>query len=324
MEKIIIKKIWINNTQPIILINDYKVAKEDNSIIISKFSNEEWKAYIFGEYNNNKFDYRKQLIVEGIISNNKIGSPIQIRISKNTPIGEGILKEKHNGKYTITNLQLYKNNKPLKDIKEFFVPIDNSIIKDKEIFINGLYKINYDFINYYLNYHFFKLGKEYTKKGSNKIYYNVPEAKFSAFCSYLAIKDTFISKGYNISQLDCFIIGERLEYDALLLKKDISPNKRIYSKNEILATIEIKTSGYFNNSIKKVKKDFTDYMNSQKIDNIPHIYISVHETSIYYNRIHSKFNSTSFIPMFCKIKETNDYITIPYEYDIEKLLIKKH
>ena len=328
METIIIRKIWFINKKPISLINDYKDAKEDDCISINKFSKEEWKSYIFGEYNNGKFDYRKKLVVEGDISSKKIGESIKIKISKKCSIGEGTLSSISDGKYIIRNLHIYKDKKPLDDIKDYFVPFENFNIskKDKERFINGLFKINYDFIKYYLDYHFFKVGREYKSKFSNRIIYYTPESKFSALCSYLAIKDMFLLKGYKISTLDCFVSGEKLEYDALVLKKDTPLNKRIYDKDEVLATIEIKTSGYFNDNIKTIEGNFGRYMDSQKIDEIPHIYIALHELIGYYKNTHSKFNNNGLVPMFCKIKETNDYITIPYEYDIDELLnkIKKH
>ena len=322
MEKILIKKIWFNNKTPISIIDDYKNAKEDNCININKFSKEEWKAYIFCEYKDNKLNYRKKLIIEGEASNVKIGDTIQIRISKNSNIGEGKLYDIRDNKYIIKDLRIYKNNKPLVDLKDYFVPYKNAVIKDKDKFINGLFKINYDSIKYYLDYHFFKLGKEYIRESNGKIFYNVPEAKFSALCSYLAIKDMFLLKGYKLSPLDCFVLGEKLEYDALVLKEGVSINKRIYSKDEILATIEIKTSGYFSNSIEKIKDDFDEYMDFQKIDGIPHIYIAVHESTHYYKNVYKKLNEEGFIPMFCKLKETSDYITIPYEYNFDELLKK--
>ena len=324
MEKLIIKKIWFNQTDKkpdIFMIDDYANAKENDCIRRDKLSEEEWKAYIFGTFNKGSFAMRESITIEP--DNNtkslNINDEVEINLSERNIIGKGTIVEIDKKLITLGDLELYINKDYTNVINELFYDYKG---KDLIKYINGLFKINYDYIKYSLSNHYF--NKDNTKKGKDKNgrlknYYDLPEGKFNAYCSYLAIKDLFKSKGYNVSQLDCFIKGHKLEYDALLLKDTADKNERLFDAEDVLATIEIKTCGFFYNKGENISKKFENYLIEEKIDGIPHLYIAVRENSKIYNETRDVSIKDCAV-LFCNIVGCNDYVTVPMNNDIDELL----
>ena len=334
----------------IIEFHEYKdVEGSIKYVTRDKLSKEEWKAFIFGNYNSlGKFEMRKEIELFGI-SNDKLelGKKIIIKDGDKRELGQGTIKMCQNIKeneyhIVIEELEVFVEGKPYNKIEELFKYIDiefkncpsklfrekveeynknKNNINEKLKFINGLFKISYYSIYYYFKNYY------YNEKGET------PGNKFSAYCSYEAIKKVLTEKGYKVSQLDSFVKGYKLEYDALIIKRNVDSNLRLYNPDDVVATIEIKTSGYFTSNKEdekdRLKEDFSNYMKSQKIPNIPHIYISLHESissnmikNYYYNTYNALLNLNDgvYIPMFCKIKDKNDYINIPIEYDLDELI----
>jgi hypothetical protein len=321
---IIIKKIWFKNQNEKSDLNFNKYDNKNKDYIpTDKLSKEEWKAYIFGYYNNNIYTKRNFIIVKGK-TKVKTGNII-LKLNKNTIIGEGEIEKIEKNIYKITNLNPIIGKKNIEDLFIYYNTTKDLTKKEKNKYLNGLFRIHYKSIEYYIN-NYFNKGK--LKSKNTKTIYDTLENKFSAYCSYQAVKEIFKENKFNISQLDCFIKGHRLEYDALILKDNVNPNNRLYEESDVLATIELKTSGFFSKK-EQIKKDFKKYMEQEHIEGIPHIYITLHEKisdnkeTINFYGITKEFfekNKNEYYGIYCKLKKTNEYITIPKEYDLEKII----
>ena len=349
---------------------ELKVDGNGKPLTRNKLSNAEWKAAIFGKYDKNgKFNYRNQIT---IISNNfdkdiKKDDKVEIRDGKLRILGYGKVDKIEDNKFTLIDLNIYdgKSDNDNFDTKieklfrfldknqinerEKYINSNNKLDKvfndykkskdsDKEKFINTTFKIFYDsLIEYLKNYFCYKkeiyVVEDNKVKCKNKII--EPEGKFSAYCSYIAlrkyIEDNY-KEDFKISPMNVYVKGYKLEYDALLLKNSCEDdNSYVYDIDNVLATIEIKSSGYFGSG--DASNNFEVYMRNQKIDKIPHIYLAFHESSNkkednnsrYYDQTYKtikKLNNEKeqFIPIFCKIRIDSEYIYIPFEYDIDQML----
>jgi hypothetical protein len=196
---------------------------------------------------------------------------------------------------------------------------------EKDIYLNEMYRMSYNAVYYYFKWFFYEEDMSEDRETT----YLIPSNKFSAYCSYLAIKEVLEEKGYIISQLDSFVDKYRWEYDALLLKNKKNVNGRLFDRNDVLATIEIKTSGYYCKSKEKIGEYFEKYVKKEKIKGIPHIYLAINESescnyySITYNvikKLNKEDSSEVYIPLFCKKQINTDYITIPEEYNLDDVL----
>lgn len=189
--------------------------------------------------------------------------------------------------------------------------------KEEELkkYVNGLFKINYLSCYYYFKYFFVE-----DKDG----HIHTLENKFSAYCSYLAIKDVFKSlfkDKYVLSQLDSFVKKNKYEYDALLIKT--KSDERLFDMADVFSTIEIKTSGYFKSkNDESLIDNFEKYNKNQHIEGKQHIYIAVSESVNYYFDTYSvlKVLGDNYVGIFCKFQIDNEKICIPLEYDLEKLM----
>lgn len=303
-------------------IKFYEKSNDDGSkkcLTKNKLSLCEWKSLIFGTYETGKFDYRKQIILEGTTNDElEVGDTIIIKDGPKRKLGIGTIKvkTKNNDRYRITleKLKVFVDNIFQDDIIHLFKPEKKMKNDDIEIYINGLFKITYYSIINYFKYFYCSIDNDF----------ETPENKFSAYCSYEAIK--YVLKDYNISQLDSFIEGYKCEYDALILKKEVDNNKRLYKKEEVLSTIEIKTSGYFcsTKNGENIETQFKKYMDIEMMEGIPHIYLAIHEAMANYKEIYSAIKEINkenlkLIPVFCKIQKKSDYITIPDEFNLQEL-----
>ena len=175
--------------------------------------------------------------------------------------------------------------------------------------------------------------------------------KVSAMCSYLAVKK-YLKKyfddnkddnklEYEVSNPNVFIKNNNREYDALVIKKkennkENNNEKFLFSKEDVVATIEIKTSGYFTSKEKLLTNEgtneFIKYLKDEKIEGIPHIYISLYESfgekssSIHYYEYLlanlSSLEEDEYYGIFCCTKKDQNCFLIPYEYDLKIILNK--
>lgn len=120
----------------------------------------------------------------------------------------------------------------------------------------------------------------------NNGYYEEKKANHSfnkakAILFYEVIRDTlenYLKKeklDYYVSLSNCFIKGNGIEYDMLIVKTD--NQKMFYEEDEVVATVELKGSGFY-----RSVDDFPEYIKGQKVVGIPHIYISLWESSSFY------------------------------------------
>ena len=317
-----------------IKMGEYKDKNgEIHCFVRDKISKAEWKALIFGEYQKEGFRTRKSIIIEGISNDDLLEDDIvYIKDGEKRILGRGIIeKTDYNNdiyKLKLKNLEVHIDNYYYDDIRALFKWADGRIDENqdsKDVYLNGIYKISYYSVYNYFKYFFFQ--ENIDKNGNTN--YCMPSNKLRAYCSYMAVRDVLENNGYNVSQLDCFVEGNRWEYDALILKNNVNRNNRMYKEQDVLATIEIKTSGYFSNSKELISRKFEEYMVQEKIKGIPHIYLAINESEScnYYSRTYdvlknlNKINKNdSYIPIFCKKQVSIDYNVIPEEYDLNKLL----
>ena len=171
-------------------------------------------------------------------------------------------------------------------------------------------------------------------------------AKASAMCSYIAIKrymDKFFQENklnYRVSNPNVFVKNTNFECDALIIdsrKVKDCENKYFFDKDEVVAVIEIKTGGYFTSSESPLGK-FSDYIKERIIEGKKYIYFSISETysvkdesKHYYEHLLSQIaeinnviddrNETVY-GIFCGIIRNSQTMYIPYEYDLDKMLLK--
>ena len=295
-----------------------------------RLSKAEWKALMFGEYQKEGFRTRKSVIIEGISNDDlKENDIVYIKDGIKRILGRGIIEKKdYNNdiyKLKLKKLEVHVDNNYYDDIRRLFKwDGKNDENQDsKDVYLNGIYKISYYSIYNYFKHFFF--NKIIDENGSTQHW--MPSNKLRAYCSYEAVRDVLESNGYNVSQLDCFVEGNRWEYDALILKNNVNRNNRIYKERDVLATIEIKTSGYFSDSKELIISKFENYMLQEKIKGIPHIYLAISESEScnYYSKTYDvlkKLNvkNNAYIPIYCKKQISGDYNVIPEEYDLNKLL----
>ena len=301
MEEIVLKKIKINEI--ILDINNDKIYK----YCLDK---KDWQIYILYNYKDKELIPRNKI---ELIEHNKnileqnIGKEIIIKTRPKTIIGTCIVNEELNLIPTKFYLEgKYYDLKNYDNLFEYYedttnIPINKSQIDFKK-YISGLFKIYYDTI-------------EYLFSMNNTIYI---EKKETAMASYRAIRDNLTK--YNFSEPNVFIKNRPLEYDALILNTKKN-NNYYYKEDEIIATIEIKTSGYRSN-----KNSIDEYVNhiidtniyNERIESIPHIYFAIFEQPNNYKKLLKKFKN--IIMIVCASKVNNNKFLIPKDYDIEKIL----
>ena len=211
-----------------------------------------------------------------------------------------------------------KNKKCLNDYMDSYYKQDKSKIIKKYIY-NGMFELYYKM-----------LLEEAKMNNLNRI-----SGKASAMCSYLATKkvfnDFFNRNGYDleVSNPNVFIKDNNIEYDAVIIKKNKNnTNKYIFDTDEVIAIIELKTSGCFYSKEQLDNNEFINYIKNSNPLNKKFIYLSLYEsfgdkkTSIHYYEyllcnISSIANSYG---IFCATKRNQKTILIPYEYDLDEIL----
>lgn len=296
-------------------INDIVILKDGPKRIIGRAK--------IKSVNNNKLTLKELEVYNGDnIFNSDINSIFRFMTDKELNIFEKVIdniiereknkEDKSNFKMTDKELNIFR--KKIDDIINIYKKNRNNEEELKK-YINGLFKINYLSCYYYFKY-FFVEGKD------GKIH--TLENKFSAYCSYLAIKDVFKSlfkDKYIFSQLDSFVKKNKYEYDTLLIKT--KSDERLFDMADVFSTIEIKTSGYFKTkSDESLIDNFEKYCTNQHIEGKQHIYIAVSESHNYYYDTYSvlKKLGDNYIGIFCKLQMDNEKVCIPLEYDLEKLM----
>ena len=334
-----------NNIVGEILVDEFEIDDlkqkyykyEDKNILRDKLTKPEWKAFIFGEYNKNGFGFRKNFKIIGKVKgefDSLENKELIYKDGRNRKMGIVHVKkvlDNSNNTYTllVDAIGIYLENEIKTNILELFKSFNGKDLSldEKNEYINGLFKINYLAVRELLKYFFFNEKHEVPEgKSSVDEKYEVPEGKFSALCSYNALKMVLEENNIIISQLDSFVKGHKLEYDAIVLNKNVDSNKRIYDINDVVATIEIKTSGLFNDDV----SDITDYLESQKIEGKPHIYLAVHELDSqtgekkYYTNTNKAIKDlgNEYISIFCKVHKDNEYIYIPENFVLKTLLYR--
>lgn len=280
----------------------------DDRIYKYNLDKKDWLVYILFEYNNKlELVFRKSIEIDNqtkLLVKESVGKRIIIKLRCKTIIGEAIVQKNLN----LRPVKFYKKGKfyECKDYKVLFKHYkDNEKYNDlsnEELkkYISGLFKIYYDSIKYLFSM-------------NNTTYIG---KKQTAMASYNAIKNSLFK--YKFSQPNVFIRNKMIEYDALILKGDINDNY-CYDKEEVCATIEIKSSGArtknMNDYIKHISGTSYD---EERISEIPHIYFSIFEQLKSYNEIVRKMKDVIII--VCASKVDNDTFLIPKEYDIDKIL----
>lgn len=211
--------------------------------------------------------------------------------------------------------EFFKKEEQKKEIKELKYKE-----KNKEKYINEIFKLYYDLLkNYILNFP--------TKKSGGH--------KASAMASYLSIKD-FIKKHFEgkcvVSGPNVFIKGNTREFDCLLLKGK-SINEGFYDEKEVYAAIELKVSGFFHDKEKGfIKSFYKDLLKSETeyLNEIPFLYIAFCEgtnnSNSYYEDSYKalkKIKENKNINLFfVTVKKRGSRYTIPYDYDLEAIISK--
>ena len=239
-----------------------------------------------------------------------------------------IIKEKNYESYTS---DIWKDCIGKDNLNKFF----DNYKKDEKIIDNY---INNDLLKIY----YFMLLESSKINNEKRI-----AGKVSAMCSYLAVKK-YLKKyfddnkddnklEYEVSNPNVFIKNNNREYDALVIKKKENNNEKfLFSKEDVVATIEIKTSGYFTSKEKLLTNEgtneFIKYLKDEKIEGIPHIYISLYESfgekssSIHYYEYLlanlSSLEEDEYYGIFCCTKKDQNCFLIPYEYDLNIILDK--
>lgn len=306
-----------------------------------KFDNREWKAYLLFDYDNNIFNFRKELeIIEPIIPNGEIIIKLPVSMDSNCEksrikLCKGIAKNN-----IITNLKLYVNNNKcstnqydlfkILDNDERDIPIRKKFkYKNENIseYVNSLFRIYYNHIKYYIsNFNNAKLDS--LKKGTRN--------KAIAMASYLSIRN-YINYRYKeqcvVSEANVFIKNIFTEYDFLILKKDVKINQGYYEPNDVYAAVEIKTSGFFPSNSQNIVKDFNDLIVGETtyID-VPLIYIAIHEGSSCGNKKEQahyfyeeclnviKKSKKKVYGLFIAIKVGNHQFIVPYDFDFDSVI----
>lgn len=346
--------------------------KNEVEIDVSKFCNktivQDLKLLMFYMYKKNNLVLRDKIIIKN--------KDVNLSDYKDKII---FLKTKINTFYKNKEKKYVENKNDTKELSlGKFVVVDKNTIKPSEN--NILFEIIKEDNSKNYNSDFWKkcIGKDnlkgifekynekkdlkriYLENGLLKIYYDMTleaarinnieriAGKVSAMCSYLAIKKIFNDYfdneqlNYEISNPNVFVRNNNVEYDALVVKKNFNNKEKfLFSEKDVVATIEIKTSGLFITKEElKTKIDdnknetngFIDYLASEKIDGKKHIYISIYESfgsrndSIhYYEYLSANFSvleNEGYYGIFCGIKKDQNYFLIPYEYDLKAILDK--
>ena len=312
-----------------ILIDEILVEGKNIEIekVKSKFDTRELKAIFLLYYDKKRIAFREEISIktnkkQQLIENDEV----VLKISSRTIIGKGKIISIDNdndylkikptrlyigsGEYSDSPLGIARifSNGELKERNLKYDIKDEKVIKDK--YFKGLFKIYYQELKYSIQY-----------------FCEDMEAKQNALCSYLAIRDVFKDFGFILSNPNSFIIDHKLEYDALLLKKE--SNEYFFEQNDLFASIEIKTSGIFF-SLASLESDFKKYITEQHDGlDIPHIYIAIHEFSSnnpsdnetrMYDTCYNVIKRLGCIGIFCAVKNNNDQFIIPVDYDLEEIL----
>ena len=336
MRSMLIKSILING-------NDIEICNEE---IKKTYDKREWKAIIFTEYKNNEktLSMREKIYVTFHDDVElKKDEEIELKSSRGVTLGSGSYFEKtHDNYYIFNKLKIRIGGTDKSEPTSLFRVFNDEELLERELkypnttniinkYQEGLFRIYYKMLEYSIT------------NFSENI-----EGKYSAMCSYLAVRDVLKDYGLILSYPNCFIKGYKQEYDALILKKN--DYKYFYSQDEILATLELKVSGCFYKK-SEMEEEFSDYLMQQhgikiiknnnkkiyddknKLD-IPHIYITCHESSTntsrdgkpirYYDTCKKVINNLGdeYIGIFCALKNNNEQFIIPIDFNLAEILKK--
>ena len=292
------------------------------------FDKRELKMLIFTHYNNKKeYVIRDEIKLEvKNIENYKKDEIVLIKTGKKTPIGKGIIYSIDKDKKIITlkELKLFiKDDDYTDDVKILFSNIEKKNIK---LYTKGLFKIYYRTIENEAKYY---QNPKFNKIDNHKM---LSHTKITAMCNYLAVKEVFKDYGLLLSESNVFINNDRREYDALILTKNSNDYKGIYNDDEVLSTLELKTSGYQSRNDEAAStpenyKFFGDYLENGKHENIKHIYLSMHEGKHryeVYKKIADDYKEESIFTIFCALKKGEECFILPDEYNLEEILKYKN
>ena len=307
MKEVLLKKVKIDGV--ILNISDDQIYK--NSL-----DKKDWLIYLLYRYNKKlELVPRKKIeVIESDISNLEeyIGKEIIIKTRSKTKIGTC----KVNKDLSLEPKKFYILEKDYK-LDEYSNLFEHYVNRNKtdtlnelelKKYISGLFKIYYDSIKYLFSM-------------NNTAYV---EKKETAMASYRAIRDN-LSK-YNFSEPNVFIKNKPLEYDALILKTKKN-NEYLYNESDILATLEIKSSGYRGSKNEENINKYTKHIagaeiNEERIEGIPHIYFAIFEQPNNYKILKHHKNFKDIIMIVCASKINNSKFLIPKDYDVDLILTK--
>lgn len=300
MESILLKEIEIDGVSlKFDKYNSYNLDKKD------------WLIYLLYEYSDDKKlkerDYIKVIDYTGCDLRKYIGDEIIIKIGPKTIIGTATVGENLRLKpnmFCMYNNEYYSLNEYYRLFEHYVDEHTTDKLSEKELdkYISGLFKIYYDSIKYIFN---MNNAGNIGKKGI-------------AMASYNSIRNNLVK--YNFSEPNVFIRNKMLEYDALILKEKKN-DCYYYDCNDILATVEIKSSGY-RGSIENIA-DYIEHISGvgddkERIEGIVHIYFAIFESLSSYKAILEKMDNVIII--VCASKKNNNTFIIPKEYDISFIL----
>lgn len=309
----------------------------DINLLNDKFDYRDLKAIMFidkDSFKENKLNLKFKDKIDIKLNENiyNIDDVVILKLGNN--IGKGIIKEKTSidndkmTKYIIKPTEVYINGKYETSLFKLFKIVNkNNQIFDYENTNENISNIFKNLVNSNFRLYYYALI-EHCKNinGANK---------YSGIASYLGLKNYIKYLNSNvdnkekvyISPPNCYIKGTNVEYDALLIKEN-SNDKYLYNEDEVLAIIEIKTSGLI---CKKddLKEAYNEMINREKYNNIPFKYIAFHEFKDSYEKYNEQVDKVDQIFLTLKGKSTktninedcgNTQFILLENFSIDKLL----
>ena len=290
-----------------IIVKEAKINDKDYVIdnISNRLLNKELRLLLLTEYKGKELKIKNSIKIKTDTKLN-IKDEVRLKVSSRIIIGTGKVKEIDKDYYIINNLKLWNMN----TIDDLFTNIDN---KDLNKYKEGLFYYYYQFLIRFIE--------------DNNL--NHSFKKLSAVSSYIVSKQLFEDKGYKVSPNNVFIRNCGIEFDLLLLndKVDNNNNKYVYEMNEVDTIVELKASGYINNS--NSFKDYITYNDRNEIEddeilkevqNKPFIYLSYFEHKTNYEKMIEVIKKNNKKEMILSIKEDNEHFYVPNNYDIDKII----
>lgn len=283
-------------------INDKDYVIDD---ISNRLLNKELRLLLLTEYKGKELKIKNSIKIKADTKLN-IKDEVRLKVSSRIIIGIGIVKGIEDGYYVINNLKIHNMN----TIDDLFTNIDN---KDLNKYKEGLFYYYYKFLIRFI--------EDNNLKHSFK--------KLSAVSSYIVSKQLFKDKGYKVSPNNVFIRSCGIEFDLLLLKDKVNNNnnKYVYEIDEVDTIVELKASGYINNT--NSFKDYITYNDRNEIEDKkilkevqskPFIYLSYFEHKNNYDKMIDVLKKNNKKEMILSIKEDNEHFYVPNNYDIDKII----